>query len=204
VEPTHPSALASPLLDALAVAAVVGAEVPDAKTWARERCEGFELARNEEALPRVRLVARGHGVPREEMETRVTAGWFDPQSEALWVGEGSLEGPAPLPALPPVRVTADFSDRLVARTRADVETILVVADSYDPGWHATVDGRPARILCVWGLVRGVRLPAGPHVVEMTYRPHSFVLGAALSLLGIVLSGCALAAPGNLVGSRRVL
>jgi hypothetical protein len=39
---------------------------------------------------------------------------------------------------------------------------------------------------------------------MTYLPRSFVLGAGLSLLGIVLAGALLAAPGNLVRRRGVL
>ncbi|MFN8177397.1 MAG: YfhO family protein [bacterium] len=205
VEPLRASSLEHPLLDALAVSAAAGATLPSAHGWVDVPCGGFALARNVEALPRVRLALAGRGVSREELDACVAAGRLDPAREALWVGEGRLglsESPGVSGA--DVEIVADSWNRLVARTHAGVETILVVADSFDPGWHATVDGGPAPILALWGVVRGVRLPAGAHVVTMTYLPRSFVLGGGLSLLGIVLAGAALAAPGNLVRRRRVL
>ena len=61
--------------------------------------------------------------------------------------------------------------------------MLVLADTAFPGWRATVNGQPARIYEPYGAMRGVALPAGRHIVEMTYRPLSVMLGAALSLIG---------------------
>jgi hypothetical protein len=59
--------------------------------------------------------------------------------------------------------------------------IFVVKDSYFPGWQATVNGRPAEVLRVNGMVRGVMVPtAGPYEVTMSYRPASLVNGAAIA------------------------
>jgi membrane protein YfhO len=59
--------------------------------------------------------------------------------------------------------------------------ILVLADSYYPGWKAYVDGREARILKANHFFRAVVLAEGEHVVEFRYEPLSFKIGFAVSL-----------------------
>ena len=61
--------------------------------------------------------------------------------------------------------------------------LVVLADSFYPGWDATVDGVPAPILATNYLFRGVPVPAGHHRVLFTYRPRSVATGAMLSLVG---------------------
>ena len=77
-------------------------------------------------------------------------------------------------------------------TRANALTLLrllaapglvVLADSYHPGWRASVDGSPAPILATNHLYRGVPVPAGRHTVRFEYRPRSVRLGAILSVVG---------------------
>ena len=63
--------------------------------------------------------------------------------------------------------------------------ILVVADSYDTGWRALVDGRAAPILRVNGLFRGVYVPAGAHNVVLAYAPISITAGLLLTGVGLV-------------------
>ena len=46
----------------------------------------------------------------------------------------------------------------------------MLADTWFPGWKATVDGRSAPIVRTDQLLRGVVLPAGAHTVEFTYVP----------------------------------
>jgi hypothetical protein len=59
--------------------------------------------------------------------------------------------------------------------------LLVLSDSYYPGWTATLDGQLAEILAADGLVRAVAIPAGRHRVVFRYDPRSFRWGFALSL-----------------------
>jgi uncharacterized membrane protein YfhO len=89
-------------------------------------------------------------------------------------------------------VAQDTWNELSVRTRTDAEAVLVVADSWSRGWTATVDGEPVGILAVYGLVRGVVVPAGDHVVRMLYVPPGLRLGTVLSLVGLALAGTALA------------
>ena len=62
--------------------------------------------------------------------------------------------------------------------------MVVLADTWFPGWRATVDGRPVEIHEVYGALRGVVVDGGTHTIEMTYRPSSAVAGGVLTLAGL--------------------
>ena len=71
--------------------------------------------------------------------------------------------------------------------------VLVVKDSFFPGWVATLNGHPAEVVRVNGLVRGVLVPtAGSHEVTMAYRPRAFVHGVALATVALAFLGMVLA------------
>ena len=73
-------------------------------------------------------------------------------------------------------------------TRVTVETetsqggYLVFADSYYPGWRASVDGQKREILRVNYILRAVTLEPGVHTVQFNYEPFSYKLGLFLSLM----------------------
>jgi hypothetical protein len=61
--------------------------------------------------------------------------------------------------------------------------ILVVNDSFWPGWRATIDGYEVPIWRADFLVRAVPWPAGRHVLEMKYDPPEVRIGWFVSLMG---------------------
>jgi hypothetical protein len=63
--------------------------------------------------------------------------------------------------------------------------MLRVLESWDPGWSATVNGRPVPVHRADFLFLAIPVPAGPCDVRLTYRPKGFTEGAGASLLGIV-------------------
>ena len=63
--------------------------------------------------------------------------------------------------------------------------MVILADTYYPGWKAWVDGRSAPIREVDGMLRGVVVEAGNHKIEMRYQPWSIRLGALFTFLGLV-------------------
>jgi uncharacterized membrane protein YfhO len=65
--------------------------------------------------------------------------------------------------------------------------ILVLNDSFHPGWQATVDGKPVEILRANGFVRGVPVETGTHEVEFVYRPAGLRRGLPLSVLGLAIA-----------------
>ena len=63
---------------------------------------------------------------------------------------------------------------------------VVLVDTYDAGWRATVDGQVVTVLRANVAFRAVQVPAGRHRVEFVYRPTSLLLGlwvSAAALLG---------------------
>ncbi len=99
--------------------------------------------------------------------------------------------PAPGPSTAPgtARVL-----RLTANTRrievdAPDEGLLVISETWSPGWQAWVDGRPVRLYGANGMLQAVPVPPGEHRVDLRYRPWSVVLGgtvSAITLLGMSL------------------
>ena len=74
----------------------------------------------------------------------------------------------------------------------------MLADAWDHGWRAWVDGAPAPVLVANVAFRAVAVAAGRHVVEMRYRPRAALVGLALSGLSLL----ALAVVAALVRLRR--
>lgn len=69
------------------------------------------------------------------------------------------------------------------RVDNDRPALLVLTDTYDPDWHAEVDGSPARIWRTDYLFRGVYLEAGHHSVLFRYRPIFFMYSWLLTAAG---------------------
>ena len=61
---------------------------------------------------------------------------------------------------------------------------LVVAETWDPGWRATLDGRPLTIAPRQGVLMTVPVGPGSGRVELRYHPDGFVPGMLLSALGL--------------------
>ncbi|MGC4053865.1 MAG: hypothetical protein QM757_32655 [Paludibaculum sp.] len=69
--------------------------------------------------------------------------------------------------------------------------MVVLADTYFPGWIAKVDGKTMPIYEVDGLVRGVVCEAGTHGIRVVYRPLSVLLGGTLSFASLLVAAAAL-------------
>jgi hypothetical protein len=78
------------------------------------------------------------------------------------------------------RVTRWRPDDLQLEVEASADACLVLVEAYDPGWTASVDGRPARVHRANFGFRAVAVPAGRHSVRLRYRPRAVTLGLAAS------------------------
>lgn len=85
------------------------------------------------------------------------------------------------------------NNSVTVQTTANQEGVLVLADSFYPGWKAFLDGNETKILRANHFFRAVVLPKGAHRVEFKYEPWSFKLGWIISLFTftgvIVVSLC---------------
>jgi hypothetical protein len=167
---------------------------PDARVYANDR-----------ALPRAWVVGAQRVVRGEEAALRtITAPGFDPRGEAVverrvaGVPEVAAGTPkasrpagtalAPAPSAGAARILTYEPDRVVLRADARRAGLVVLSDVAYPGWKATVDGRPAGLERVDYVLRGVRVPAGAHRVEMRFEPTSFTVGWIVSAVAAVALG----------------
>jgi Bacterial membrane protein YfhO len=106
-----------------------------------------------------------------------------------------VEGaPASLPRLSTsgrVKTIVDVPGHVGMQTDATGPVFLVLTESSDPGWHATVDGRRVSVYHANYLFQGVFVPAGRHHVDFTYLPDSFLLGSFSSGIALLIGllGC---------------
>lgn len=152
----------------------------------------LQVWRVPEALPEAYVVHRERGAGDAQATLdRLLDPAFDPRREVV-LADARADGAA---ADDEARVVARRLDGLEVEAWLGAAGVLVVLESYEPGWTAAVDGVSAPVLRANGLFRAVRLGPGRHLVRFAYRPASARLGAALSLAGLV------AAAGLALGSR---
>jgi Bacterial membrane protein YfhO len=167
---------------------------PDARVYA-----------NEYALPRVFLVAEQRVVGGGEAALgAVSSLGFDGRRVA--VTERAVRGvpQAHSDRTPPpgsARLVTYEPERVVAMASAARPSLLVLTDSFYPGWKATVDGRSTPIERVDYLLRGLPIPPGTHRVEFRYEPASYRAGWIISLLS-ALAVLAAAVVGWRCGQRH--
>jgi hypothetical protein len=147
------------------------------------------IHRNKGALPRARLAGRpvyaGNRLGAIAALDRLTL--QNQLRDHLVVEDPTRPLPADATCRGTARIVEDLPERVVVEADAETAAYLVLADTFDPGWSATVDGRPAPIWPAYVAFRAVYLPPGKHTVLFTYRPAGFELGLALSGCGILLA-----------------
>ena len=141
------------------------------------------LYRRAHPLPRAFLVHRALAVPDADAawQALVRPG-FDPAREAI------LEGAIP-PALADgsgtVRVDEGAPGALTLAVSASSPALLVVAQSWFPGWRAHVDGQEAPVQRADYVAMAVPIAAGEHRVVLSYGSRAVHAAAALSALALV-------------------
>jgi hypothetical protein len=156
--------------------------------------DGTRLYRLSGALPRARIVQRARIVPSmDELYRLSAAGQLDPRREVLLHDPAAAQIVASLePAaadgegVGSARIVVDRATNVVVEANAPRGGLLVLADTFYPGWQATVDGREAPILRANIAQRAVALTPGTHRVAFAFRPRVVAVGLGLTALGIAL------------------
>jgi hypothetical protein len=156
---------------------------------------GTRVVPNPNALQRARLVHEVRIMSQHAALGAVAEGGIDLR-RTVWLErppEPVLRGVDPAPDGGAAEILAYEPERVTVAVRGNRDAMLVLSDTYYPGWSARVDGAEVEILRAYGLYRAVRVPAGEHVVEFRYRPASLMGGgvaSGLSLLATALVGWA--------------
>jgi hypothetical protein len=159
------------------------------------------LYRIENTAPRVGFVTEARQVESDEDALAIMwSGDFDPKAEVLLM-DGRAEDVQPIARrvvhssrVEPIR---SGPNRRTVQVSTDSDGYLVLAETYAPGWVATVNGRPTPILRANVAFCALPLDRGDHLVEMRYMPVSLRVGAVISVATLII-GIALL----LMGRRR--
>jgi hypothetical protein len=131
------------------------------------------------------VVHQAQLAPHDQVLARLTDPAFDPRREAL------VEAPLGCElvtntAVEPVNLVRDDLNRVTFQVRAMTPGLLVMSDTFYPGWHAEVDGKPTPIVRANYALRGICLPAGEHEIVFRFDPVTLRVGLVLSAIGLVV------------------
>jgi len=118
----------------------------------------------------------------------------DPQAATRPPVEGVADRGSAGPARP-LAAAWDGASRVALDLPDDATGVVVLNQSWAPGWRASIDGAPAPVLRAGGTRVAVAVQAGDRRLDLRYRPGGWVAGlqacAAGGLSWLVLLGAAL-------------
>lgn len=108
---------------------------------------------------------------------------FDPTKTGVVINRKELENSY-------VKVTVSdlnvLPQKTLFNTQSESGGFLLVANSFDDGWHLTMDGKPAELVKINGALQGVITPGGEHQFEINYYPKEFDLGLKITLISCLV------------------
>jgi hypothetical protein len=145
----------------------------------------FRLLERTTTLPRATFVRDVEIVtnPAERLERLSDAGRDARASILLEDAQAPLPKPDG-PSAAEVEVVAHEDERVVVRVSCEADGYLRLADPYDPGWRAQVDGIETPVHCADHYLRAVHLPAGEHEVVFTFDAARVVWPIRISALAL--------------------
>jgi hypothetical protein len=172
-----------PVLDMLNVRYVIFRDPVEPNIPIPLRSPDYWILINSNALPRAYVPARVEVVSDSAARLeKLASSNFDPRQVAY------VETSVDLPSS--CRGTAEIVEEIPTHVKVAVNMqtpgLVVLADLWDKGWRAYMEGRPLPILRANHAVRGVVLPAGAATIEFRYEPASFTWGLRLAGLAVVL------------------
>ena len=173
------------VLDRMGVALLITDQPDPAAPWpvaASGTAAGapFTIYRNPTALPRAYVVPRAKVAPDDDQALARLAA-TDPRAAVLLPADPLAGAHGPRQPFTPASYQADDPDRVAVIVTTAAPGLLVVADTWMPGWSARLDGHHVPLLRGDHAHRVVALPtAGHHRLVMTYRPPRASLGLTIT------------------------
>jgi Bacterial membrane protein YfhO len=136
-----------------------------------------------------------HWIPLPNPSPRVrlvSATFFsnDPAHDLCKIAENQaiVDEPLELPAGPVGRaiLIVDRPGHIVVELNCPTQQLLIVNESFYPGWTTTIDGHDAKLLRVNGDFLGVVTPPGHHEICLEFQPDSLRIGRLVSCFGLGL------------------
>lgn len=121
--------------------------------------------------------------PVEEMKALDA---FNPKDTAIVDKSfATIIGANPVPdSTATIQLSKYDNDAIEYKTNANTDQFAVFSEIYYPaGWNAYIDGKKAAYAKVNYVLRGMKVPAGKHVIEFKFEPTSYKTGQTLTYIG---------------------
>ncbi|MDE2929519.1 MAG: hypothetical protein OXQ27_01180 [Chloroflexota bacterium] len=79
-------------------------------------------------------------------------------------------------------------EHLIVRLESPTPHVLIFAETFIPGWEATLDGEPTEIWRANAYYQAVWVPAGTHEIVFRYQPVAFRFGVVIALIALPALG----------------
>ena len=161
--------------------------IPADQDWSQEpslallgRAADFNLYRRQAALPRAWVAANWELKPSlSETLATIHAPGFDARTTALVLAKP----PCPAGAGGQASLTSYAPSTVVVNTEGS--GVLILSETWYPGWQADVDGQRVEVFRVDGILRGLCLAGGRHTVTFRFDPPIVKWGLAFSGFNLV-------------------
>jgi hypothetical protein len=166
---------------------IVAADISGKTRLPSAKVGSVYLMKVPDPFPRARLMGRPLYVASESEAAEAMRRLGPAIRDQLVVEDPDRPIPRDTVAGGSARIVREVPDRVEVAVDAEAPAYLLLADSFDPGWSATLDGRPAPIRPAYAAFRAVAVPAGPHEVVFNYRPAGFLAGLTLTGFGCLVA-----------------
>jgi hypothetical protein len=143
---------------------------------------------NKKVLPRVFLVPASDAqvlTLEDDQLLELSNPGFDPARNVLMFRTPAVyEGRESVSADSQVTGFEEGLNKVTLEAEANVPSILVISQTFYPGWSVYVDGQPGGLFRTDYTLTGVALKRGRHHVELRFRPASVRIGMATSFFTI--------------------
>jgi len=139
------------------------------------------------AFPKLRLLHAIEVAPRDDMAKVLLDPRHDPLKIALVEHDiplTPLSDPAPH-LVESARILQSSPNRLTLDVTTPMEGILVVSQSYHPGWKAFIDNKQIPTFLADGMLCGIKVPTGSNRIELHYKPKWQWIGLYTSCIGLI-------------------
>ncbi|MDQ3098781.1 MAG: YfhO family protein [bacterium] len=156
-----------------------------------------KLFKIDSTLPHMLIFSAMRGFETDQqMADYIFSSGYDPSSEALFIMKPGADFNIPdngyyvqlgskTNNITPGKYTP--TEITLTATVTDLPGLLYIADTFDEGWKASIDGNLTPIIRTNFAFRGIQLTPGTHEIRMWYAPDSFRYGLMLSSIGAGLT-----------------
>lgn len=143
------------------------------------------ILENPDAMDRVYFAKSVKLVPKDQVNDNIIDPKFDPRYETIISKDLNISS---ITGKGIAKITNYTSNIVKIQTQTQSDEILVLADQYEEGWHARIDGKETLISPANLIFRAVKIPPGNHEVVFNYYPESFDTGLKISgaTLGLIV------------------